>query len=144
MKSTVLPTFLPPKSFLAAIVALPILAGCSTDPVGVVPGDFFGGEGVLLTIRDSGADLEWDCAAGRIEEAFETADDGSFDLEGTHTPGVGGPIREDDPPDSEAARYKGRLSGSRMTLTVELPESGVTLGPHELRFREEALLRRCL
>ena len=66
--------------------------------MGVVPGDFFGGEGVLLNIRDFGADLEWDCAAGQIEEAFETAGDGSFDLEGTHTSGVGGPIREDGPP----------------------------------------------
>jgi hypothetical protein len=144
MKSTVLPKFLLPKSLLATIVALQILAGCSNDPVGVVPGDFFGGEGVLLNIRDFGADLEWDCAAGRIKEAFETAGDGSFDLEGTHTSGVGGPIREDDPPRAEAARYTGRLSGSRMTLTVELPESGVTLGPHELRYREEAVLRRCL
>ena len=110
----------------------------------MVPGDFFGGEGVLLTIRDVGADLEWDCAAGRIEERFETAADGSFDLVGTHTPGVGGPIREDDPPRTEPARYTGRLSGSSMMLSVELPESDVTLGPYELLYREEAVLRRCL
>jgi hypothetical protein len=144
MKSTVLLKSLLPRSFLVAIVALPILAGCSNDPVGVAPGDFFGGEGVLLTIRELGADLEWDCAAGRIEDAFETAADGSFDLQGTHTPGPGGPIREDDQPEAETARYTGRLSGSRMTLSVELPERGVTLGPHELRYREEAVLRRCL
>ena len=81
MKSIARSKFLPTKSFLTAIVALPILVGCSNDPVGIVPGDFFGGEGVLLTIRDFGADLEWDCAVGRIEEAFETANDGSFDLD---------------------------------------------------------------
>lgn len=144
MKSTVLPKYLPSKTSLAAMLALPLLAGCSTDPVRVVAGDFFGGEGVLLTIRDFGADLEWDCAAGRIEEAFEISGDGSFDLQGTHTPGTGGPIREDDPPVAEAARYTGTVSGSLMTLTVELPESGVTLGPLELRYREEAILRRCL
>ena len=144
MMSTVLPKFRIPNSFLAAILALPILAGCSNDPVGIVPGDFFGGEGVLLTVREFGADLEWDCAAGRIEEPFEIAPDGFFDLQGTHTPGVGGPIREDDPPRAEAARYTGRLSGSRMTLSVHLIERDVTLGPHELRYREEALLRRCL
>lgn len=149
MTSIMPPNSLLPKLFaarfrLAAIVALPILAGCSNDPVGVVPGDFFGGEGVLLTIRDFGADLEWDCAAGRIEEAFETARDGSFELDGTHTPGMGGPIREDDPPRTEPARYAGRVSGSRMTLSVVLPESGVTLGPYDLRYRQEAVLRRCL
>ena len=151
MKSIARSKFLPPKSLfaaarpiLAAFLSLPMLAGCSNDPIGVVPGDFFGGEGVLLTIRDAGADLEWDCAVGRIEETFETATDGSFDLDGTHTPGTGGPIREDDPPRTEPARYTGELSGSRMTLSVELPESDVTLGPYELRYREEALLRRCL
>ena len=125
-------------------VLLGLLGGCTSEPVGIVSGDFFGGEGIQLTVRDVGADLEWDCAVGRIEEAFRLSDDGSFDLDGTRTSGIGGPIREDDPPRPEEARYTGKVSGSSMTLSVELPERGLTLGPYRLRYREEGVLHRCL
>ena len=152
MKSIARSKFLPPKSLfaaarpiLAAFLSLPMLAGCSNDPIGVVPGDFFGGEGVLLTIRDAGADLEWDCAAGEITEPFESEEDGTFDLEGTYTPLSGLPIREGDPPRAQPARYTGtKFQLSRVTLTVEVPESGTMLGPYLMRWGQGVVLRRCL
>jgi hypothetical protein len=125
-------------------VLLGLLGGCAGEPVGIVQGDVFGGEGIQLTVREVGADLEWDCAVGRIEEPFRLSDEGFFDLDGTRTSGIGGPIREDDPPRPEEARYRGRVSGSSMTLSVELPARGLTLGPYGLRYGEEGVLRRCL
>ncbi len=127
------------------LAALPILGACESV-VGVSAGDLYGSDdGVVLVVTESGADLEWDCAAGQIEEPLEPAGDGRFDLGGTYTPGVGLPVREDDPPRAEPARYVGRFSGSsRMELTVELPERDTSLGPYVLRLGHEVVLHRCL
>ncbi len=135
----------PRKLLLAAILAFGI-TGCLGDPFEPSPGDFYGSEeGLILIFTSSGADLEWDCAVGQITEPFETAEDGSFDLEGTYTPGSGGPVREDDPPVALAARYTGTQTQlSRITLTVEVPESEITLGPYALRLGQGVVLHRCL
>lgn len=121
-------------------------SGCLGDAFAPEPGDFYGSEaGVIMIITESGADLEWDCAVGRITEPFETLEDGTFDLEGTYTPGSGGPIREDDPPRAQPARYFGtKFQLTRITLTVEVPESELTLGPYFLRLGQGVVLHRCL
>jgi hypothetical protein len=134
-----------PKFLLTAIIAFGI-TGCLGDPFEPSPGDSYGSEdGIILTITPSGADLEWDCAAGQITEPFQTEEDGSFDLEGTFTPGAGLPVREDDPPRAQPARYFGtQLQLSGITLTVEVPSSGITLGPYLLRLGQGVILHRCL
>jgi len=128
----------------AVAIGLAGLAGCSGTVIGISTGESFGGVGVLLVVREVGADLEFDCAAGRIEEPMTFSADGSFDVNGTFTPGMGGPVREDDPPIPEAAHYMGVLRGDRLTLSAILVEDGTTIGPYELRRGEEPLLRRCL
>ena len=133
------------RSLLAAIVAFGI-TGCLGDLFQPSPGDFYGSaDGIIMTITQSGAKLEWDCAAGQITEPFETAEDGSFDFDGTYTPGAGGPVQENDPPRAEPARYIGtKFQLSRITLTVEVPGSGITLGPYLLRLGQGVVLHRCL
>jgi hypothetical protein len=133
------------RLLLAVIVALGI-TGCLGDLFDPSPGDFYGSDdGVIMVITPSGADLEWDCAAGEITESFTTADDGSFDLEGTYTAGSGGPVQEDNPPLAEPARYTGtKFQLSRITLTVEVPGSEVTLGPYLMRLGQGVVLNRCL
>jgi hypothetical protein len=128
----------------AVVIGLAALAGCSGTIIGISTGESFGGVGVLLVVREVGADLEFDCATGRIEEPMTFSADGTFDVAGTFTPGTGGPVREDDPPIPEAARYMGVLRGDRLTLSAILVEDGTTIGPHELRRGEQPLLRRCL
>ncbi len=135
MRETLLP---------AVVIGLAALAGCAGTIIGISTGDSFGGVGVLLVVREAGADLEFDCAAGRIEEPMTFSADGTFDVDGTFTPGMGGPVREDDPPIPEAARYVGVLRGDRLTLSAILVEDGTTIGPYQLRRGEEPLLRRCL
>ena len=133
------------RLLLAATLALGI-TGCRGDPFAPSAGDFYGSEeGLILILTSSGANLEWDCAVGQITEPFETAEDGSFDLEGTYTPGFGGPVQEDDPPVALAARYTGTQTQlSRMTLTMEVPEREITLGPYFMRLGQGVVLHRCL
>ena len=133
------------RFLLAAMVALTI-TGCLGDLFQPSPGDFYGSaDGIIMTITPSGAKLEWDCAAGAITEPFETAEDGSFDFEGTYTPGSGGPVNEDDPPRAQSARYFGtKFQLSRITLTVQVPESETMLGPYLLRLGQGVVLHRCL
>lgn len=133
------------RLLFAALLAFGI-TGCLGDALAPSAGDFYGSEaGLILIVTSSGADLEWDCAAGQITEPFETAQDGSFDLEGTYTPGSGGPVQEDNPPVAQAARYTGTQTElSRLTLTVEVPESEITLGPYFMRFGQGVILHRCL
>ncbi len=128
----------------AVVIGLAALAGCSGTIIGISTGESFGGVGVLLVVREAGADLEFDCATGRIEEPMTFSADGTFDVDGTFTPGMGGPVREDDPPIPEAARYMGVLRGARLTLSAILVADGTTIGPYQLRRGEEPLLRRCL
>jgi hypothetical protein len=134
-----------PRFLLAAIFATAI-TGCLGDLFEPSPGDFYGSEdGIIMVITPSGADLEWDCAVGEITESFATAEDGSFDLEGTYTPGSGLPVQEDDPPRAEPARYSGtKFQLSRITLTVKVPGSGITLGPYSMRLGQGVVLHRCL
>lgn len=128
----------------AVVIGLAALAGCSGTIIGISTGESFGGVGVLLVVREAGADLDFDCATGRIKEPMTFFADGTFDVAGTFTPGTGGPVREDDPPIPEAARYMGVLRGDRLTLSAILVKDGTTIGPYELRRGEEPLLRRCL
>ncbi len=128
----------------AVVIGLAALAGCSGTIIGISTGESFGGVGVLLVVREAGADLDFDCATGRIEEPMTFSADGTFDVAGTFTPGMGGPVRDDDPPVPEAARYMGVLRGDRLTLSAILVEDGTTIGPYQLRRGEEPLLRRCL
>jgi hypothetical protein len=131
---------------LPAVVFAAVTTGCLGDAFAPEVGDFYGSEaGIIMIITESGADLEWDCAAGQITEPFETAEDGTFDLPGTYTPGSGGPVNEDDPPRARQARYFGtKFQLTRITLTVEVPESDLTLGPYFLRLGQGVTLRRCL
>ena len=128
----------------AVVIGLAVLVGCSGTIIGISTGESFGGVGVLLVVREAGADLEFDCATGRIEEPMTFSADGTFDVAGTFTRGMGGPVREVDPPIPEAARYMGVLRGDRLTLSAILVDDGTTIGPYQLRRGEEPLLRRCL
>jgi hypothetical protein len=126
------------------LVASSILTGCSGSLLGISTGEVFGGEGILLIVTDAGANLEFDCAAGRIREPLRPRADGSFEADGTFTFGQGGPIRADDPPRTEPARYSGVLEGDGLTIGATLLESELVIGPYALRRGDPGVIRRCL
>ena len=114
----------------AALIALP---ACADGPTAAdLIGDW-GGEHVALTVTPAGGSLEFDCAHGTIDEPIRPRANGTFDGAGVYVREHGGPIREDEPPDSHPARYVGRIDGSRMILTVALTDGEEWTAQYTLR-----------
>lgn len=129
----------------ALIVALTI-SSCQSavvSPAGEVTGSW-GGRHVSLVLGQGGGDLEYDCAAGRIEGPLLTDRTGRFTANGYHSPGQGGPERQGYEPPRLAAVYTGRVQGDVITLTVSVPSTGVQIGPLTLRHNAQPMIMRCL
>jgi hypothetical protein len=98
---------------------------------------------VALQVTAEGGDLEFDCAAGTIDEPVE-GEGGSFTLVGTFTLGFGGPDMEGREPDVHRAVWMGVIEGDVMTLSGRFGDEETPLGPYRLRKDAPPLLRRCL
>ena len=120
------------------------LAACAAVPQAGAPlTGQWGGRHVGLRLGATSGELEYDCAAGTIGGPLVPRRDGSFEVEGRHTPGTGGPERVGEVRPSYRARYWGAVRGNRMTLQARV-ENGVTLGPFTLELGAEPVLLRCL
>ncbi|MGI9626874.1 MAG: hypothetical protein ACR2QM_08570 [Longimicrobiales bacterium] len=127
-------------------VALSLIAASCSDPLpnGPLPQGIWGGEGVRMEITSAGATLEFDCASGTIDEPVAVTD-GRIDVDGTFTLGQGGPVLEDEVPDTRTARYLGTARGNTLTLEVRFEGLGGAAPPTYVLTRgDEGLLRRCL
>ncbi len=102
----------------------------------------WGGARIGLTITAYGAAVEYDCAAGSIDQVFAPDASGHFDLIGTwwFTPPV---VFENWQPDKRPARYLGVLEGKVITLTVVRLDDGMTLS-YRLVQGTDPDIRRCL
>jgi hypothetical protein len=120
------------------------LAACASVPKAGVPvtGEW-GGTHVGLKLGETSGVLDYDCAAGTIDGPLLPRRDGTFEVEGRHTPGTGGPEREGEVRPSFRARYSGVIRGQRMTLQARV-ENGVLLGPFTLVKGAEPIIFRCL
>lgn len=127
-----------------ATILLLVLAGCATSPPADVPlTGRWGGPHVGLELTREGGALEYDCAAGLIEGPVLPRGDGTFESQGKHTPGTGGPERVGEVRPTYEALYGGTVRGDRMTLLVRV-ENGILIGPLTLRRGAEPVLLRCL
>jgi hypothetical protein len=97
-----------------------------------------------MQVTAAGARLEYDCAEGAIEEPLRPDAEGRFSATGIHRPGHGGPIRVGEILPALPSRYDGRVEGELMSLLVTVIETGVELGPFQLRRGNAGLLVRCL
>jgi len=123
------------------------LAGCSaisqaTQKPPYVTGQW-GGEHIGLTVEGGGARIEYDCAAGTIDDWILPGKDGRFRVEGRHIPGRGGPVRVGEIFRSYRATYTGTVTKDVMELSVTL-EGGEMLGPFTLTRGAVPQLTRCL
>lgn len=130
-------------STLTIVISLAAV-GCATNPTPVIALGPWGGPHVSMHVTSAGAQLEYDCADGVIEEPLRPDAEGRFTAIGIHTPGHGGPIREGEILPAVRARYDGHVESEQMSLLVTLTETGVKLGPFQLRRGSSGLLVRCL
>lgn len=127
------------------LVALALgVTACATVPAQPAPLDGqWGGPHIGMLIGPAGTRIEYDCAEGTINGPIIPLATGAFDVEGTHTPGFGGPAIEGVVLPTYRVRFTGRVRGDRMTLTGKV-ENGVQLGPFALRRGAEPGIFRCL
>ncbi|MGH9366274.1 MAG: hypothetical protein ACRD3M_01210, partial [Thermoanaerobaculia bacterium] len=91
----------------------------------------------------AGAEVEFDCAAGSVDEPFLVDPSGRFDLLGTwwFTPPV---VFEGWEPEKRPARYSGLVRGRTMTLTVLRLDDSQPLGSFTLVLDQTPRILRCL
>ena len=129
--------------FQGAAVTHPNMNGPSGRMDNVLTG-MWGGQHVRLEVSSSGANIEYDCAHGTIDQRMTLDSGGYFDVRGTHVTERGGPVREGERLDALAARYTGRIQGETMTITVMLIDSKESAGTFTLGYGKTPRLRKCM
>jgi hypothetical protein len=122
---------------------IPLILAAIGAPIPVGGGagaNVWGGQGAILEVTDAGAEIEFDCAHGRIDGPVPLGANGRFDLPGSFTPQHAGPSRDGDP-HASGVRYVGVVEGDQLTLTVRKGEE--TLGAFVLRRGTRPPLRKC-
>src|SRR5204863_4927903 len=76
-----------------ALITIAATRSCPSDTPDRLPNGSWGGQHVGLVATDTGATIEYDCAAGTIAGPLKLGANGEFDWTGIHYPGHGGPVR---------------------------------------------------
>jgi hypothetical protein len=98
----------------------------------LIPNGTWGGNHIRVDVAGGSATIDYDCANGTIQGPLSVNSAGKFDLRGIHNQERGGPIRADEEPNSQPARYKGWTDGKTMTLTVILENTNEEVGTFKL------------
>ncbi len=143
-------------NFGASIFLLPLIlfalwqnGSCHSDPTmkhapqnRVAAGEW-GGQNVRMTVTGNGAQLEFSCSRGTIDEAIVVNDNGDFSAKGTFIAERPGPTREDNPPARQPATYSGSVKDQDMTLTVTINKTKEQAGSFTLSLGKPGRIRRC-
>jgi hypothetical protein len=116
------------RAVAVSVAAILVAAGASCPsgaPERVLDGTW-GGEHMGMAVSDSGAAIEYDCAAGKITEPLLVDADGDFNWQGVFYPGHGGPAMIDEKPDPHVARYSGHLTRNVMTMVLHVDDLNIT------------------
>lgn len=125
------------------IVIVAAAACNTTSPDPLVLSGTWGGDHALLTITDSRASIEFDCAHGELPVPIAISR-GTFDVTGEYIQEHGGPIRSDEIAVRVPARYSGTVSGRTMTLRVSLAGAAQDLGTYNLTLGSTGRVFKCL
>jgi hypothetical protein len=110
----------------------------------VVEQGVWGGPGIRLQVTKEGAEIEYDCAQGRILEPITLDAEGKFMLKGIHLRNRPGPIRIGEHLKGQSASFSGGVKGETMTLAVTLTAKSENIGNFTLTRGSEGRLRKCL
>ena len=108
-----------------------------------IPNGSWGGEHVTLEASEKGATLDFDCAHGSIPAPLTLGADGKFRIRGTFVREHGGPVRKGEPHNSEDAVYSGTISGTKMSLSIELARDHASAGSFELELGSPGKIFKC-
>ena len=103
----------------------------------------WGGEHIRMEITAQGAQIEYDCAHGAIDQKIVPDAQGHVELQGTHVREYGGPVRRDEQEDQHPARFKGQIKGETMTLTVIESDTNQSVGTFNLTHGQQGHLMKC-
>lgn len=103
----------------------------------------WGGQHIRLEVTDGGAQIEYDCAHGTIDEPIILDPQGRFEAKGTFTKEQGA-ARIDAVPENSPVRYAGQVKGQTMTLTLKRDESEESSGAYSLTLGSEGRLTKCM
>jgi len=127
-----------------ALLCFTAAAGaCARNLAGPIERSEWGGDHIGLTVSTNGGALEYDCASGSIDQSI-VARNGNFIVQGTHSPGHGGPIREGEIAERHPAQYEGWTDGDTMRLSVTLTDTGQKLGSFTLIRGRSPHVFRCM
>jgi hypothetical protein len=103
----------------------------------------WGGKHISLEVSEQGAKIEYDCANGTIDKKIILDKNHRFNVLGTHTEEHGGPLRENNAPNSYPARFVGQIKGKQMTLTIKRKDNNKVIGTFKLIHGGESFLVKC-
>jgi hypothetical protein len=122
-----------------------------------VPESSWGGQHISLSVGKNSTAIEYDCAHGTIDQRVELDKDGRFEALGMYEEEQGGPSQNISARDEDGtlhpetgrhnlqeARYTGRITGQKMTLTVTLIKTNHRIGTFQLIKDATPRLRKCL
>ncbi len=131
-------------------ISLILLSGAAYSVIGGkprkmqnIPAGTWGGSSIRIEIKGNTAHIEYDCANGTINGPFKYDGNGKFNLLGTHVRERPGPIRLNEEPRGQPARFSGWTDGKKMTLTVTLTDGNQEIGTFTLVRGQSGRLRKC-
>ena len=102
----------------------------------------WGGPHITMEVTNAGAELDYDCAHGRITEKIVADREGKFKVKGWHVKERPGPVRlgqENEHP----ALYEASIEGDTMTLIVKLTQTDETIGTFTLTRGKSGRVFKC-
>ena len=103
----------------------------------------WGGQHIRVAVTDSGADIEFDCAHGTIDQPIVLDGKGAFDVEGKFTTERGGPTRRDQKANYRLVRYVGQVKEQALTLTITDAGTKETIDSFTLTHGSDGRLMKC-
>jgi hypothetical protein len=103
----------------------------------------WGGAHIRAEVTDGGAQIEFDCAHGAIEQAIALNGMGGFDVPGKFAPQHGGPVRDNEESKGISVHYVGSVKDSELTLTIINTGTKETIGDFTLTHGSDGRVMKC-
>ena len=109
-----------------------LTAGAKPRKVKRLQAGDWGGNHIRLHVTGNGAQIDYDCANGRIDGPLTLDSRGHFSWRGVHNQEHPGPTRADDPGTGQPVTYSGWVKGDTMNLTVKRSGTNESIGTFTL------------